>query len=134
MQSFFLLNKPMQFLLVNFICTSSNNTGLIFGRFFGNSTQLELAVFEFFGFWLDFFLCLHFHFLQISANVQFIWVWACTTVPIPCFYKRRDKNNSPSKNCHSRSLSYPHLWIQIAVNIPKIYFSTQKLTPFSWKL
>ena len=30
-----------------------------------------------------------------------------TTVSLPCFYKRRDKNNSTSKNCHLRSLSYP---------------------------
>ena len=29
------------------------------------------------------------------------------TVSLPCFYKRRDKNNSTSKNCHLRSLSYP---------------------------
>ena len=39
-------------------CTKS---GLIFGRFFGNSTQLELAVFEFFG---DFVLSFFWVFLE----------------------------------------------------------------------
>ena len=29
------------------------------------------------------------------------------TVFLPCFYKRRDKNNSPSKSGHLRSLSHP---------------------------
>ena len=36
-----------------------------------------------------------------------LYVEKAGTVSIPCFYKRRDKNNSTSKNCHLRSLSYP---------------------------
>ena len=60
-------------------------------------------------------------------------MWEGITVSIPCFYKRRDKNNSPSKNCHLRKLSYPHQWIHIALEVSKIYTNTKKITLFSLK-
>ena len=70
------------------------------------------------------------------------------TVSLPCFYKRRDKNHSMSKNCHLRPLSYPineyifHLTYQrfipalkrsrfLAKNLRKLFKSLEIFTFFS---